>query len=127
MQENHLEIIFEDIREKLDLVLEGNAALDSKLDRRFDQLDGKIELNSVKIEALNEKIDLVAQRLTKRIDPGDQKLAERIDSVEQNLTEKIDAVAEDLRVHRRDTEAHPAFRRVPGEGNISGACQGRIY
>ena len=26
---------------------------------------------------------------------------------------KIDAVAEDLRAHRRNTEAHPAFRCVP--------------
>ena len=31
---------------------------------------------------------------------------------------KIDAVAEDLRAHRRDTEAHPAFRCVPWENKI---------
>jgi len=85
VQKDHLEIILEleDTRGKFDLVLEGHAAL-----------DGKIELNSVKIEALNEKIDLVEQRPTKRIDSENQKLAERIDSLEQNLTRKIDTVAE---------------------------------
>jgi hypothetical protein len=79
VQKDHLEIILEleDTRGKFDLVLEGHADLDGK-------------------------IDLVEQRLTTRID-----------SLEQNLTEKIDAVAEDLRAHRRDTEAHPAFRCVP--------------
>jgi len=35
VQKEHLEIFLEDIREKFDLVLEGHAALDRKVDLRF--------------------------------------------------------------------------------------------
>ena len=60
MQKNHLEILLEDIRDKFDLVLEGHAALDKKMDIRFDQLNTKIEHNTFMIDTLNQKIDAVA-------------------------------------------------------------------
>ena len=84
MKKDYLEIILEDMNSKFDLVLEGHAALDKKIDVKFDELSEKIELNSFKVDALNEKIDAVDARLSK----------------------KLDAVAVDLKEHRADTEAH---------------------
>ena len=91
----------EDIRGKFDLVLEGHAALDKKIDARFDELSEKIEHNSFMIDALNKKIDAV-----------DERLSEKIDAVDEKLSEKIDAVSADLSAHRADTEAHHGVYRV---------------
>ena len=90
MQKDHLEILLEDIRSKFDLVLEGNAALDRKMDTRFDELSHRIEHNTFMIDALNKKIDTVDQR----------------------LSQKIDALAADVKAHRADTEAHRKGWRV---------------
>ena len=65
MQKEHLETLLEDIGEKLDLVLEGQAALGRKIDLRFDQLNEKIEINSVKIDALLQKLDENSRKLTR--------------------------------------------------------------
>ena len=95
MKKDYLEIILEDMNSKFDLVLEGHAALDKKIDVKFDELSEKIELNSFKIDTLNKKMDAVDERLSKKIDAVDEK-----------LSQKIDAVAADLKAHRADTEAH---------------------
>ena len=99
MEKEHLEMILEDINGKFDLVLEGYAALDKKLDNRFDELNEKIENNSFKIEILNQKIDGVEERLTKRID-----------GFEQNLSNKLDTLAEAFSAHHRDTEVHRGYQ-----------------
>lgn len=90
MEKDHLEILLEDIRSKFEVVLEGHAALDKKIDSRFDELNDKMEHNSFKIDTLNKKIEVVDERLGK----------------------KIDAVAADLAAHRKDTEAHGTVYRV---------------
>jgi hypothetical protein len=64
MEKEHLEMILEDISGKFDLVLEGYAALDRKLEARFDQLNENIEDNSFKIDILNKKIDHVTEDLS---------------------------------------------------------------
>jgi outer membrane murein-binding lipoprotein Lpp len=64
MEKDHLEILLEDIRSNFELVLEGHAALDKKIDTRFDELNEKIEHNSFKIDTLNKKIDAVAADLS---------------------------------------------------------------
>ena len=101
MKKEHFEVLLEDISGKFDLVLEGHAALDSKFDHKFDELNEKIEINSFKIDALNQKIDAVDARLSKKIDGVDEK-----------LSKKIDGVAADLKAHRADTEAHHGVYRV---------------
>ena len=101
MEKEYFQMILESIDSKLDLVLEGHAALDQKFDRKFDQLNEKIDHNSFLIQTLNQKIDGVEDKLT-----------QKIESVEQNLTKKIDAVADDLKAHRADTEAHHGVYRV---------------
>ena len=124
MQKEHLEILLEDINSKFTLVLEGHAALDRKIDNRFDELNEKIEHNSFQIGVLNDKIDAVDAKLSKKIDAVDAKLSKKIDAVDAKLSKKIDAVAADLKAtderlskkidavsadlkaHRSDTEAH---------------------
>lgn len=60
MEKDPLEIFLEDISNKLDLVLECQSALDRKFDRRFDELNQKVDHNSFMIGVLNKKIDAVA-------------------------------------------------------------------
>lgn len=112
MKKDNLEVLLEDLSSKFDLVLEGQAALDQKNDRRFDELNEKIEHNSFKIETLNKKIDSVEEKLSNKIDAVEEKLTKRIDAVEEKLSEKIDVVSSELSAHRADTEAHHGIYRV---------------
>ncbi|MDT8445213.1 MAG: hypothetical protein RQ722_13035 [Desulfuromonadales bacterium] len=95
MEKGNLEMILEDISGKFDLVLEGYAALDRKLDNRFDLLNEKIETNSFKIDVLNQKIDGVRTELKADI---------------KTVEVKVDDVAADLQAHRADTEVHRGYR-----------------
>ena len=115
MQKDHLEILLEDIRGKFDLVLEGHAALDKKIDARFDELNQKIEHNSFMIGTLNKKIDDVDERLSKKIDAVDERLSNKIAAIDAKFSKKMDAVAADLSAHRADTEAHHGVYRVKEE------------
>lgn len=117
MEKGNLEMILEDINNKFDLVLEGYAALDRKLDSRFDLLNEKIETNSFKIDVLNQKIDGFEEKLTKKIDGFEEKLTKTIDGLaadlkatDAKLNVKLDAVAADLRAHRADTEVHRGYQ-----------------
>lgn len=83
MKKEHFEILLEDIREKVELVLEGHAVL-------------------------NNRIDRVEQRLSDKIDRVEQGLGDKIDC----LSTKIDGVAADLAAHRADTESHPEGYKV---------------
>jgi outer membrane murein-binding lipoprotein Lpp len=94
VKKEHFEILLEDIKEKVDLILEGHATLNSKIDRVEDNIEEKIEM-------LDAKIDSVHNRLNAKID-----------SVHDRLSAKIDGVANDLAAHRADTESHPKGYRV---------------
>ncbi len=61
MEKEHFEILLEDIKEKVDLILEGHATLNSKIDRVEDNLKEKIGM-------LDAKIDSVHNRLSAKID-----------------------------------------------------------
>ncbi len=64
MEKDHLEILLEDINGKVDLVLEGHAVLNKKIDDTKEELSEKIELNSSLIQELNKKVDGVAADLS---------------------------------------------------------------
>ena len=64
MQKDHLEILLEDLRSKFDLVLEGHASLDKKIDKNFDEINEKIEHQTFLLGALNRKVDAVAGDLS---------------------------------------------------------------
>ena len=109
MEKDHLQVILESIDGKFDLVLEGHSALDQKIDRKFDQLNEKVEHNTFMISTLNDKIDGVASDLK----ATDKRLSDKIDGVsadlkatDKRLSDKIDVVSIDLKAHRTDTEMH---------------------
>ena len=63
MQKNHLEILLEDIKNKVDLVIEGHDALRQEIQEARQELNEKIELNSFLVKGINKKIDDVAADL----------------------------------------------------------------
>jgi len=100
MKKEYFEILLENMNDKFEMVLEGQAALDRKIDIKFEELNDKIDLNTLKIDALKVKVDENSQKidtLSKKVDENSR---------------KIDAVAADLRAHREDTEAHSSMYRV---------------
>lgn len=88
MEQRYMEILFEEMRGKFDLVLEGHAALHAKIDALDRKVDEKFDLLAFKIDVLKE----------------------RVDTVEQTLGARIDALATDLTAHRTDTERHSGYR-----------------
>ena len=64
MKKDHLEIILEDIRGKFDLVLEGHDVLRKEIKDTRVELCEKINLVDFKVEALNQKLDVVAADIT---------------------------------------------------------------
>lgn len=90
MQKDNLEILLEDIRGKFDLVLEGHDVLRKEILDSKSELHDEIDLVSIKIEALNNKID----------------------GIETRLSKKIEGVAADLKAHRSDTEVHKKVYKV---------------
>ena len=101
MKKDHLEILLEDMNKKFDLVLEGHAVLNKKIDDNAEDVRGNFELVNLKITALNKKLD-----------DNTLELHNKIDGVEERLSEKIDAVAADLAEHRADTEKHKTEYKV---------------
>ena len=97
MEKGHLEVILESIDSKFDLVLEGHESLRQEMHSIRDELAGKIDHNSFKIQVLNQKIDAVAADLK---------------ATDTHLSGKIDGVSADLKGHRADTEAHHGVYRV---------------
>jgi predicted nuclease with TOPRIM domain len=97
MEKEHFEILLEDIKEKVELIIEGHATLNSNIDRVNENLDEKIGM-------LDAKIDSVHNRLSGRIERVEQKV--------DRLEKKIDGVANGLASHRADTESHPKGYKV---------------
>jgi hypothetical protein len=106
MQQDHLEILLEEMNSKFTLVLEGHSALHKVIQDSRQEFSEKLDLVNFKIEVLNDKIDAVETRLIDKIDAVETCLNDKIEAVQKNLGRKIDAVADDLAAHRADTEAH---------------------
>jgi outer membrane murein-binding lipoprotein Lpp len=93
MEKQHFEMLLEDIKEKVELILEGHASLNAKIDKVHENLDEKIGLNGLKIDALSSRVG---------------KLEYKLDGLEV----KVDRVAVELAAHRADTESHPKKYKV---------------
>ena len=63
MEQNHLEILLEDIRTKFDLVLEGHAAGSGKIDANHAETKEQHAHTSFQFKTLNAKIDAIAKEL----------------------------------------------------------------
>jgi hypothetical protein len=90
MKKEHFEVLPENIKETVDLILEGHTSLNKKIDTIYENLNEKIEINSFKIDTLNQKID----------------------SMEKSLKQEIRTVVEGLAAHRADTESHRSIYKV---------------
>ncbi|MCX5807680.1 MAG: hypothetical protein NT010_16695 [Proteobacteria bacterium] len=141
MEKDNLEILLEDIKEKFELVLEGNAGLHHEIKQMRAEMNDKFEFVDFKIDTLNKKIDGVHNeldvkidgvynkldvkidgvhdKLDKKIDGVHDKLDAKIDGLEISLKKeinrvekKIDGVAADLTAHRADTESHSTIYKV---------------
>lgn len=97
-----MEILLEDINSKFELVLEGHAALDSKLDAFRQESNQKHDDTAFILKTLNTKIDDHRRESTQRHDETAAQL--------QTLDTKIDAIDESLSAHRSDTEVHNAYQ-----------------
>lgn len=87
MEQDHLEILLEDMNGKFDLILEGHQLLKRQIDAAREEAREANQRLEFKIDVVNHKVD---------------KLEQKVDKLEQ----KVDGVARDLAEHRRDTEAH---------------------
>jgi hypothetical protein len=63
MEKKHLEILLEDIRSKFDLVLEGHAALNSKIDANQAKSGEEFAHIRFQLKTLNAKVDQVKEDL----------------------------------------------------------------
>jgi len=112
MKKEHFEILLEDMKGDIKQVLEGPHVLHNEIVRTREELREEIKLNTIRIEALSNRVDSVEKNLGNRIDAVDEKLTAHIDAVDEKLSNRIDAVAADLKAHRADTESHHGVYRV---------------
>jgi len=104
LSERHFGVILEDIDSKLDLVVEGQGALDVKIDKVDEKLeDFKKEVN-YKFDIVFEKFDEVDQKFDK-VDQKFDKVDQKFDEVDQRFDEvdqRFDEVTDELHVIRNE-------------------------
>ena len=108
------------IRNRLDRLEVGQAALDAKIDAHGERLDAKIdalgerldakidtlgERLDARIDALDAKLDSRCAGLDARIDALDAKLDARIDALDAKLDAKIDALDSKIEASHRELDA----------------------
>ena len=86
------------IRNRLDRLEVGQAALDAKIDALGERLDARID-------ALDAKLDSRCAGLDARIDALDAKLDARIDALDAKLDAKIDALDSKIEASYRELDA----------------------
>ena len=118
LSERHFGVILEDIDSKLDLVVEGQGALDVKIDKVDEKLEDfkkevnyKFDIVFEKFDEVDQKFDKVDQKFDKvdqKFDEVDQKFDEvdqRFDEVDQRFDEvdqRFDEVTDELHVIRNE-------------------------
>ena len=111
MEQNHMEILLEEMRGQFSLVLEGHAALHAKIDdvrrelvERMDLTDFKVEVMSGEIKELKEDVAVLKSDVaTLKVDVADLKKDVAILKVD------VSDLKGNLAAHRADTEAHPRY------------------
>jgi len=97
LSERHFGVILEDIDSKLNLVVEGQGALDVKIDKVDEKLeDFKKEVN-YKFDIVFEKFDEVDQKFDE-VDQRFDEVDQRFDEVDQ----RFDEVTDELHVIRNE-------------------------
>jgi chromosome segregation ATPase len=135
-KKDRIEILWEDMQGKFELVFEGHAALRSEMHSMREEFNGKHELALGLIRGLSTDLRAVQtdvaelrkdvstlqtevkenrteiKKLDKKIDHvADELATHREDTKTQfkKLDKKIDHVADELAAHREDTETHRGY------------------
>ena len=138
-KKEHLEILAEDIQSKFDLVLEGHAGINRRLDELTESVRDERQERVLFQKALSNQIREVDQRLGNqirevdqrlgnqireadqrlgaKIESGDQRLEAKIDGVEQRLGDRISQVETNLRLEIRGIAADLAEHRADTEAH----------
>jgi uncharacterized coiled-coil DUF342 family protein len=98
MEQRYMEILFEEMRSRFDLVLEGHAALHAKIDDYRRESNERHELTGFLLKTLSGEVKQL------RTDVNEL----RVD-VNQLRTD-VNAIRSDLTAHRADTERHSGYR-----------------
>ena len=121
LSERHFGVILEDIDSKLNLVVEGQGALDVKIDKVDEKLeDFKKEVN-YKFDIVFEKFDEVDQKFDK-VDQKFDEVDQRFDEVDQKFDEvdqRFDEVDQRFdEVDQRFDEVDQRFDEVTDELHV---------
>ena len=128
------------IRNRLDRLEVGQAALDAKIDAHGERLDAKIdalgerldakidtlgERLDARIDALDAKLDSRCAGLDARIDALDAKLDARIDALDAKLDARIDALDAklDAKIDALDSKVEASHRELDAK---IGALDGKL-
>ncbi|MBI2514768.1 hypothetical protein HYV91_01075 [Candidatus Wolfebacteria bacterium] len=95
--ERHFGVILEDIDSKLDLVVEGHAALDTKFTKKFDEVNEKLDEHT---EILNEHTRILGEH-TRILGEHGGKIDSITEMVVKN-TEDIEVMKMDLHIIKND-------------------------
>jgi predicted nuclease with TOPRIM domain len=118
MEKEHIEILLEDMQSKLELVLEGHAALEKKIDRNREEAQEKFDMLAYMIESLQKKNGEFQKRfdgVDQRFDAVDQRfesMDQRFDAVDQrfdSLEHRFDKLEAGFAKHRANTEIHAGY------------------
>lgn len=104
MDQSYMEILFEEMRGKFDLVLEGYATLRAEIQKFRRESNEKHDLTAFKIQVLSDEVSNLRDKVGS-LDNRIGTLEGRFDTLEG----KVDAVAVELAAHRSDTEVHRGY------------------
>ena len=99
LKKQHIEILFEDLKDQFRVVAESVSSLNDKIDTKTDALADEIRKNREEtIFLIKASIDGVEERLTKKIEDGDNAVIEQLTkkiedgdkAVIEQLTKKIE-------------------------------------
>ncbi len=107
MNKQHFEILLEKIDSKFDLVLEGYAALNRKIDNVQNSLDDYKRQNKEEQNLLFQMIREVNQKVDK-LDQKVDKLDKKVDKLDQKV-DKLDKKVDKL--DKNNVAAHAAFNK----------------
>jgi len=89
-QERHFGVILERIDSKLDLVVEGHAALDKKIDDFKEDVDEKFKMVDYKFEVVLDELHIIRNELKEKVGRDEFVLLEkRVATLEKKQGENI--------------------------------------
>jgi len=122
-EQQRFEVILEDINGKLNLVLEGHAALDEKIERYHQEArkDHRLAMDLIKFshDELKEEIQGVRTELKQDIQDVRTELKEEIQGVQTELKQDIQGVQTELKEEIQAVDRHSGERDAALEARLT--------